>query len=389
MRTKILFIIGCLDSGGVAKSLVTLMNVIDKHKYDVHLLILSAMQGPFVQYLPDDITIHRDERIEGLVDGMAGLKPLVRKGHIGLAICSMYRMFLSIFDKANAGLMLAKLMPRLNMGKFDTVVDYGGQHLLYYMIDKIQGRKKISYFHNDYEKWNYYYKVDKRYLNHVNKIVLVSETCKQSMEHYFPELRDKICVIENIFSPDLLQKQSLMEVPEASFFQDNFVLITVGYVCERKGFDFIVGAANLLKRRGVKFKWVLIGAYDKSSVMRIMEEKLDDDVLLYGIRSNPYPYMRMSKIFVHPARFEGKPMVVCEAKVLCKPIVATCFSTVGDVLEDNVNASICEMNAESLAYKIEELILDKVLREKYIDYLKKHQIDNSDEVLKLYDIFEK
>ena len=230
--------------------------------------------------------------------------------------------------------------------------------------------------------------MDKEYLKKVDKIVLVSETCKHSMIRYFPNICDKMCVIENIISPDLLQRQSLMEVPEASFFQENFVLISVGYVCERKGFDFIVEAAKILRKRGVRYKWVLIGAYDESSLMRVKEEKLDDLVLLYGIRSNPYPYVRMSKIFVHPARFEGKPMVVCEAKVLCKPIVATNFSTVGDVLQDNVNASICEMNAVSLADKIEELIHNKELRDRYSAYHRNHLVDNSDEVQKLYSFFE-
>lgn len=388
MRKRVLFIIGCLDSGGVAKSLVTLMNVIDKRKYDIHLLILSSVQGPFVQYLPTDITIHRDERIAGLVDGKAGLIPLLRKGYIWLFFCSLIRMLISQYDKAYSGLLLAKLMPKLDLGEFDVVVDYGGQHLLYYMVDKLCGSKLISYFHNDYEKWNYYYRVDKEYLKKVNRIVLVSETCKHSMMRYFPDLSDKMCVIENIFSPDLLQRQSLMEVPEALFFQENFVIISVGYVCERKGFDFIVEAAKILKNRGVRYKWVLIGAYDESSLMRVKEDKLDDVVLFYGIRSNPYPYVRMSKIFVHPARFEGKPMVVCEAKVLCKPIVATNFSTVGDVLQDNVNASICEMNAVSLASKIEELVQNQELRDRYAAYHRSHMVDNSNEVDKLYSMFE-
>ena len=100
MHKKVLFIIGCLDSGGVAKSLVTLMNVIDKKKYDIHLLILSAVQGPFVQYLPTDITMHKDERIAGLVDGRVGLISLISEGHLWLALCSIIRMLVSLFDKA-------------------------------------------------------------------------------------------------------------------------------------------------------------------------------------------------------------------------------------------------------------------------------------------------
>ena len=388
MRKKVLFIIGCLDSGGVAKSLVTLMNVIDKKKYDIHLLILSAVQGPFVQYLPNDITIHRDERIAGLVDGKAGLKPLVQKGHIWLAICSLFRMCLSRFDRGYAGLLLAKLMPRLDLGEFDTVEDYGGQHLLYYMADKVLGKKKISYFHNDYSKWDYYFKVDKKYLRKVDRIVVITEICKQSMISYFPEQIDKMCVIENIVSPKILWQQAEMDFPEVDFFRRNFVLITVGHVCHRKGFDFALEAASLLRKRGRTFKWVFIGSYGENHLRQVIDAGLEDTLLFYGIRPNPYPYIAQSQVLVHPARFESQALVVSEARLLCKPIVVTRFSTVKDILIEGANASVCEMNAESLADKIDELIQNDSLREKYIEYHKNHIVDNSGEVQKLYSIFE-
>lgn len=388
MRKCILFIIGCLDSGGVAKSLVTLMNVIDKKKYDIHLLILSAMQGPFVQYLPNDITIHRDDRIAGLVDGAAGLKLLVQKGHIWLAICSLFRMCLSRFDKGYAGLLLAKLMPRLDLGEFDIVVDYGGQHLLYYMVDKVIGKKKISYFHSDYSKWDYYFKIDKKYIPKVDSLVVITKICKESIITYFPEVEDRICVIENIVSPELIHRQATEPIPEEFFFKRNKVLLTVGHVCKEKGFDFAIEASSLLKKKGRTFKWIFIGTYSESHVKHVRDAGLEETIFFYGIRSNPYPYMALSQIVVHPSRFESQALVVSEARLLCKPIVVTRFSTVKDILIEGVNASVCEMNAESLADKIDELMQNETLRDSYIEYHKNHIVDNSGEVQKLYSIFE-
>ena len=388
MRKRVLFIIGCLDSGGVAKSLVTLMNVIDKQKYDIHLLILSSVQGPFVQYLPTDITIHKDERIAGLVDGKDGLIPLISKGHIWLAFCSIIRMLISQFDKAHSGLLLAKLMPKLDLGEFDVVVDYGGQHLLYYMVDKIRGRKKISYFHNDYSCWDFYYKVDRKYLPLVDYVVVITEVCKKSLICYFPEIEKKVFIVENIVSPKLLQQQAKESINEDDFFRDNFVLLTIGHVCNRKGFDFALEAANIMVKRGLKFKWVFIGSYTEEHIKKVSGMGLSNIMFFYGIRSNPYPYIAKSQILVHPARFESQALVVSEARLLCKPIVVTRFSTVKDILIEGINASVCEMNADSLADKIEELMHDKVLRERYIEYHKSHMIDNSGEVDKLYSMFE-
>ena len=80
--------------------------------------------------------------------------------------------------------------------------------------------------------------------------------------------------------------------------------------------------------------------------------------------------------------------MVSEARLLCKPIVVTRFSTVKDILLEGVNSSVSEMNAKSLADKIEELMHNKELRESYIEYHKNHVVDNSAEVQKLYSFFD-
>lgn len=50
MKKKILFIVGTLDSGGVSKSMISLLNTIDKEAYDVSLLITNPT-GLFMELL--------------------------------------------------------------------------------------------------------------------------------------------------------------------------------------------------------------------------------------------------------------------------------------------------------------------------------------------------
>lgn len=387
-RKRILFINGCLDSGGVAKSIVTLLNVIDKENYDIHLLLFSSVRGPFLSYLPNGITIHRDERIEGLVDGIAGLKNLLRKKHFVLALLSVLRMLLSLFSKSASGVFLARIMPKLDLGEFDVIVDYGGQHLLYYMVDKLQGKKKISFFHDDYASWNYYYAADKKYLRKVDQVVVITEICKQSILRFFPFLDSKVSVIENIVLPSLLDNQSKAPFPERDFFLNNFVLLTVGHVSNKKGFDFAIEAVSILKQREINFQWVFIGSYKRSHVKIVGSKGLESYVHFYGVKENPYPYMKHAQIVVLPSRYEAQPIVVLEAKALCKPIVVTHFSTVPDILLEGINASVCEMNGQSLADSIETLIKHPEIRDQYHGYLERHITDNSTEINKLYDLFE-
>ncbi|PDP56517.1 glycosyltransferase, partial [Prevotella intermedia] len=162
-------------------------------------------------------------------------------------------------------------------------------------------------------------------------------------------------------------------------------LCTVAHFCRRKGGDFAIEAAEILKKEHVKFKWLFVGKVLEQDLFNSIKEKgLDEDMIFVGIHSNPYPYIKLSDIYVQPSRFEGKSISLDEAKILCKPIVVTNFSTVKDQFENRINASICEMNGKAVGDAIIELINNTELRQSYIDNLKSNITDNSTEVEKLY-----
>ena len=374
--------IGTLQSGGVSKSIVNLLNVMDRTTYDVHLLLLDRAGDILSPYLPSDITVHVNREIENLHRGLRGVRALLFTGHLLLAFGSLLRMLMSKISRAWAGRWLAYLMPRFTDLTFDLIIDYGGQQQLYYMVDKLDGKKKITFFHNDYSKWPYYYAADRLYYPKVDQILSISQTCVDVLKAYFPDCKDKISVMQNISSPVLITKQAneTVDLPIAPL-----LLVSLGHIMRRKGTDFSIDAAKILQKNGVEFKWMLVGkVVEKDLIRRIEQEGLADRFVVLGIRSNPYPYIKAADIYVHPARFEGKSIALDEAKILCKPIIVTNFSTVNDQFEDRVNASICEMNGDALADAIIELAANKELRQSYVAYLNAHIVDNSSEVEKLY-----
>ena len=374
--------IGTLQSGGVSKSIVNLLNVMDRTTYDVHLLLLDRAGDILSPYLPSDITVHVNREIENLHRGLRGVRALMFTGHLLLAFGSLLRMLMSKISRAWAGRWLAYLMPRFTDLTFDLIIDYGGQQQLYYMVDKLDGKKKITFFHNDYSKWPYYYAADRLYYPKVDQILSISQTCVDVLKAYFPDCKDKISVMQNISSPVLITKQAneTVDLPIAPL-----LLVSLGHIMRRKGTDFSIDAAKILQKKGVEFKWMLVGkVVEKDLIRRIEQEGLADRFVVLGIRSNPYPYIKAADIYVHPARFEGKSIALDEAKILCKPIIVTNFSTVNDQFEDRVNASICEMNGDALADAIIELAANKELRQSYVAYLNAHIVDNSSEVEKLY-----
>ena len=283
------------------------------------------------------------------------------------------------------------MMPIVSDEHYDLVVDYGGQQLLYYMVNKLSAIKKVSFFHSDYSKWSFYYKADKKYYPLVDHIFTISQICMDSLKQFFPNCVDKVTIMENISSPAIIRQQSLdltgeLKVQIEQMRSDgNTILCTIGHICRGKGFDFALDASEILKKIGIKFKWIFIGKVLEEDLLKLITDKeLNDNILLVGIQSNPYPYISLSDIVVHPSRFEGKSISLDEAKILCKPIVVTNFSTVKDQFENRINASICEMNGKAVGDAIIELINNTELRQSYIDNLKSNITDNSTEVEKLY-----
>lgn len=390
MKKKVLFIISNLQSGGVSKSMVSLLNAWDREKYDTSLLLCSKEGDVFGQFLPKDIHILYDERIEFASGGVTTLPSVISSKlsvwwKVKLFFGILLRLVLSRLSRAQAGRLIAKLMPAITDDTYDLIVDYGGQQQLYYMVDKLNGKKKVTFFHSDYSKWPYYYSADKQYYPKVDHILTISKVCVEALKHYFPDCSDKISMMENISSPEVIRAQAQVPV-DLQLPKKDVVLCSVGHVCYNKGVDLSIEAARLMKEKGINFAWLFVGKIlEPELVEKAKQEGLDDCMMFLGIKANPYPYMQMADIYVQPSRFEGKSISLDEAKILCKPIVVTNFSTVNDQFTDQVNASICQMNSEDLADKIIELASSKELRNSYSHYLQRHIVDNSSEAEKLYD----
>ena len=391
MRKKVLFIIGTLQSGGVSKSMVSLINAWDRDKYDTSLLLCSKEGDIFSKYLPEDINIIYSPVIENVMGGFSSVKWLLTHGYLLLSIGVLLRLLLSRVSKSLSGELIAKMMPIVSDEHYDLVVDYGGQQLLYYMVNKLSAIKKVSFFHSDYSKWSFYYNADIKYYPIVDHIFTISQTCVDSLKYFFPNCADRVSIMENISSPTIIRQQSLESIGEFKKQIDqmkangNTILCTIGHICRGKGFDFAIEASDILKRNGINFKWLFIGKVLEEDLLKLIaDNRLDDNILLIGVQRNPYPYIGLSDIVVHPSRFEGKSIALDEAKILCKPIVVTNFSTVGDQFENGKNGTICEMSGKAVANAIIELINDSSLQDSYRMYLESHIIDNSSEVNELY-----
>lgn len=372
-----------MHTGGVSKSMTSLLNVIDTDKYDISLLLISPT-GELMPLIPKTIKIISNPILSALTSRFDGFTKLIRLGKPILALMHIIRLLLSRINRSYAGRLLAWLMPPIK-GEYDMIVDYNGQHQLYYMVNKLHGKKIVTFFHSDYSKWPYYYNADKKYFPKVDAIFTISDTCVESLKKYFLNCSDKIFKMENISSPQLINKLAQEHINLPNF--EGITLVTIGHICYNKGIDLAINSAQILKKSGIKFRWLFIGnVLEQKYLEEINKLELDDIMLFAGTKVNPYPYIHHADIVVHTSRFEGRSIALDEVKILCKPVVVTKFSTVNDQFKNGYNASICEMNGEAIANSIIDLYSNHNLMKQYSANLKEQIIDNTSEIKLLYNI---
>ena len=133
-------------------------------------------------------------------------------------------------------------------------------------------------------------------------------------------------------------------------------------------------------------RWYIIGWGGDEQLIRqkIAEAGMQDNVILLGKKTNPYPYIKACDIYCQPSRYEGKSVTVREAQMLCRPVVVTNYLTAPSQIKDGVDGRIVPMDNESCAKGLCDFIQDKALQENISSYLAQHDYGSKEEVNKLY-----
>ena len=257
--------------------------------------------------------------------------------------------------------------------EFEVAIAYMDGAPSYYVTDKVRARKKILWVHSEYQKLGYDPQFDAPYFQACDKIVTISQRCRTCLVQEFPNLEDRIVVLENISGKKMIEAAANAERKTLFDGVSGLRLLSVGRLDPAKGFDVALDTAALLKKRGIEFTWVILG---EGPLRQKLEQQrsalgLEDVVLLPGATDNPYIYMKKCDILVQSSRFEGKSIVLDEAKLLAKPVVSTNYNTVGDSLIHGETGYITEMDADSLCEGIFTVASDSALRHRLEDHLRK------------------
>lgn len=97
--------------------------------------------------------------------------------------------------------------------------------------------------------------------------------------------------------------------------------------------------------------------------------------------------MKNCDVVAQTSRWEGKSVVLDEAKIIGTPILTTNYPTAKDQILEGKEGIIVEMSPKAIAAGIERLMRDEELRADIRNYLINHEYGNAEEIQRYYELF--
>ena len=294
---KIAFLINDFGHGGIQKSIVNILKVLDYKKYYIDVYYFGS--DDFFKYMiPNSVhLIHLD------------------------AVSSIYKFIpFKIACK-----LFSKKEQKIHK-KYDIVIDFDSYQFAsaYYAIN-IKSNKRIMWIHNDVVnecKYNFKYAILHFFMkgkySYFDQFIGVSKGVIEPFKVKNKIKNKSFIVIPNLIDTEEIFKKSKEKVDDIKIDKSKYNLISVGRLCHQKGYDiFLKDLKKIVKKRRDIHFYLLGDGEDKDKLIKLVDKnQLQDYVTFIGRRSNPFKYENLMDGFVLTSRYEGQGMVILEAKSL-------------------------------------------------------------------------
>ncbi len=401
-KKKILLSTHSMRIGGVERSFGALIEALDYDKYEVDVFVYTH-DGELMNQIPKQANLLPEKKSYALF--MSSLKSLLLNLKFGI-------IFGKILAKIHTKISESKIqnpdnkhlnfyhqylckyvawfLPKISEKEYDACFAF--LHPNYFEYQKVKAKKYMAWVHTDFTKLIVDKKEELRMWQHYSKIAVISEAAKDAFATQFPELNDKLTVVENLLSKEYIVKEAenIDVETELNLQKGQLAFCTVGRFTTAKNMDNIPEIAQKLKSLGLNFKWFLIGFGSDDALIRskIAAHNAEDLVVILGKKNNPYPYIKACNVYIQPSRYEGKAVTVIEAQMLGKPVIITNYTTSSAQLKDGIDGVIIPMENDACAQAIFETVNNKELLSRIAAKAAQTDYSNAQEVNKLYRFIE-
>ena len=349
----ILFINGHLNTGGVERSLTDILKHMDYTKYSIDLLLLEDT-GDYTAELPSEVNVlFRD--IHHTYGSIASSIRQCIAAHDWMCLRLRLLFLLQRFIGRRALRPAAAIL--LGKRHYDCVVGFRPGICSDLAAYSVQADRKITYWHHG--EFNVDRKAYGDMCRRMDVVAVVSQACAEMLEAELPDLSDKLVYVPNMLDADAIQEKAAV----SPYAGDSLRIVSVGRLAAEKHFENIIPVAKKLCESGLNFTWRIIGEGPERTKLGTMiaGNDLTGCVILEGSKTNPYPYMKYTDLFVHPSYVESQGLTVLEAMALGVPCVVTKSRGPCEFIDDGVNGLLAEQSPESLTEKVVEIVNDKAL----------------------------
>ncbi len=203
-----------------------------------------------------------------------------------------------------------------------------------------------------------------------DKLITVSDENRREKIKLFRLKEEKVVTVRNGIDPDCYKVDNGRVDDLRKKFgikESDSIVGMVGRLVRLKGFDYLIEAAREIinKKPTTRFLIVGEGPYKSEIKRKINAAGLNENFLLVGFHKEIPNILPLIDVFVLPSEEEGHPIVLLEAMVMKKPIVATALPPIKEVFQDGIDGLLVPpKDSRSLAFSILRLLDDAGLAKK-------------------------
>lgn len=332
---KLLIVLPHLRGGGAQRVAVNLINYLDR---DIALnLFLINNDGFLIDYIEKDIKIIASKskktrkaiyELRALIDKNRYDAVFTMKDYLGLMLSVAVWL-----TKTRPPIIYREVIHKSTSGSFE-------------INNKL--KRKV---------WHY---LERYVFNKVKIIIVPSEAMKQDLIINYAIDSNKIRVINNPVDINLIEAMADQAVDHPWFESSIPVVVGMGRLTGQKGFRELINAFNLVNKKNINLRLVIIGdGEERPRLKKLVDElQLNDVVDFLGSQDNPYKYISKADIFVSSSFYEGFPNALLEAMACNTVVISTdCLSGPAEIINHYQNGILVPVgNAEKMAAEIANLI---------------------------------
>ena len=351
-KIKVLFRHRSMEMGGVEKVILSLLNNLNKEKFEMTLQV-SLYQGELRDKVPSDIRYIKNN-----------------KGKEDFSRQSLTRTFQLLVR--NLKVRLFNLFPSISdkiylKEKFDIEIATSYTDFEFVLNSSNKFSKKIGWFHSDITFPKLQPAVPK-ILNQIPKFdyfIFGSQQTKDIFTQTYPNFKlPENQVILNAIPIEEIKQKAVEYVPD--FGTKDPVFVSVGRLHSRKGYHKLIEVHNKLIKDGFAHKIIIIGDGEEKDNLENLTKMygVQNSFVLLGSLLNPYPYVKNADFFVMPSESEGWPLIIADALILQKPILSTAVGGIPEMIRHLENGYLINYDTDEMYNAMKEFLSNTNMIEK-------------------------